>query len=607
LDGYNATVFAYGATGAGKTFTMLGEAHSPGLMLMTLGGLFSLVEELSLERDYQVKLSYLEIYNEVIRDLLNPSKSMLDIREDPAKGVMVANLTEIMPNTPEEVVDSIRKGNKRRTCEPTEANKTSSRSHAVLQIFVQQRDKAYDINSEVAVGKLSLIDLAGSERASNTKNRGMRLIEGANINKSLLSLANCINALCDANEKDPKVHIPYKDSKLTRLLKDSLGGNCRTVMVACISPYSGTYEDTHNTLEYANRAKNIKTKLHRNVVNVSHHISKYTVIISELRKEISHLRKSLKDSKTPSGSSGSEIQNFSIELNNHFKQEAKLRKSIHETEMQKAELEFQLFNKQLEYKKNSNKSLSQEINKIKSDIQTRNNSKENLESRLKQLESKRSFFYENWTKAGLREPYLTKLQVSMQQHAINLDNKGLQMKKSQDQAAFKQKELYIQLLEDQLRIRDNILSKQENFLSKKKINPPLEVQKAYKELQTIDEINSSMSKRPDNAKSQKFKKETKLPSLSPTRFKQHLPKMPRRNSGVRLSSQSKGSKTPIEKDQKLSISTDSDKNFLKPPDIASRFSNSPYVNSSKNSSTRAPKLPLQKTQKNSVSPGKKSY
>ena len=116
-----------------------------------------------------------------------------------------------------------------------------------------------------------------------------------------------------------------------------------------------------------------------------------------------------------------------------------------------------------------------------------------------------------------------------------------------------------------------------------------------------------MSKRPDNAKSQKFKKETKLPSLSPTRFKQHLPKMPRRNSGVRLSSQSKGSKTPIEKDQKLSISTDSDKNFLKPPDIASRFSNSPYVNSSKNSSTRAPKLPLQKTQKNSVSPGKKSY
>ena len=299
LEGYNATVFAYGATGAGKTFTMLGEAHSPGLMLMTLGGLFSLVEELSLERDYQVKLSYLEIYNEVIRDLLNPSKSMLDIREDPAKGVMVANLTEIMPNTPEEVVDSIRKGNKRRTCEPTEANKTSSRSHAVLQIFVQQRDKAYDINSEVAVGKLSLIDLAGSERASNTKNRGMRLIEGANINKSLLSLANCINALCDANEKGSKVHIPYRDSKLTRLLKDSLGGNCRTVMVACISPYSGTYEDTHNTLEYANRAKNIKTKLQRNVVNVSHHISKYTVIISELRKEISHLRKSLKDSKTP--------------------------------------------------------------------------------------------------------------------------------------------------------------------------------------------------------------------------------------------------------------------------------------------------------------------
>lgn len=165
----------------------------------------------------------------------------------------------------------LRIGNKNRTTEATDANETSSRSHAILQVVIEYRDKNSGTETEINFAKLSLIDLAGSERATSTGNKGARMMEGAAINKSLLALGNCINALAHAKPGD-KQYIPYRDSKLTRLLKDSLGGNCRTVMITCVSPSSATYEDTHNTLLYANRAKRIKNKVERNVVNVNYHI-----------------------------------------------------------------------------------------------------------------------------------------------------------------------------------------------------------------------------------------------------------------------------------------------------------------------------------------------
>lgn len=183
----------------------------------------------------------------------------MDLREDNVKGVCVAGVTEIMTTNVDEIMRYIRQGNRQRTKERTDANEASSRSHAVLQITVEHKDKAHGINAEINIAKLSLIDLAGSERASNTNNRGLRLVEGANINKSLLALGNCINALCEQTKMGPLAaknqHIPYRDSKLTRLLKDSLGGNCRTVMIANISPAFAAYEDTLNTLKYADRAK----------------------------------------------------------------------------------------------------------------------------------------------------------------------------------------------------------------------------------------------------------------------------------------------------------------------------------------------------------------
>ncbi|KAE8352649.1 P-loop containing nucleoside triphosphate hydrolase protein [Aspergillus coremiiformis] len=294
LDGYNATVFAYGATGCGKTHTITGTAQQPGIIFMTMQELFERIDERSGEKATEISLSYLEIYNETIRDLLvtGGSKGGLMLREDSNKSVSVSGLSSHHPQTVQQVMDMIMRGNECRTMSPTEANATSSRSHAVLQINVAQKDRNADVNEPHTMATLSIIDLAGSERASATKNRGERLFEGANINKSLLALGSCINALCDPRKRN---HVPYRNSKLTRLLKFSLGGNCRTVMIVCVSPSSQHFDETQNTLRYANRAKNIQTKVTRNVFNVNRHVKDFLVKIDEQMNLINELKAQQKD------------------------------------------------------------------------------------------------------------------------------------------------------------------------------------------------------------------------------------------------------------------------------------------------------------------------
>lgn len=190
IDGFNATVFAYGATGAGKTYTMIGTPENPGNMYLTIKDLFEQVQKTQSEKKYQIKVSFLEIYNEMIRDLLILSTDILELREDSDKGIHVAGLKEIDVDTPEEVMELLVFGNNNRMQEATGVNETSSRSHAILEIRVEQSNKTEGIDEDVKIGKLSMIDLAGSERAARTNNRGMRMIEGAKINRSLLSLGN---------------------------------------------------------------------------------------------------------------------------------------------------------------------------------------------------------------------------------------------------------------------------------------------------------------------------------------------------------------------------------------------------------------------------------
>ena len=338
VNGYNATVFAYGATGAGKTYTMLGNDINPGIMPLTLRELFNKVNSFN-DREYKLKFWYLEIYNENIRDLLkfmgrnNSSNNLnntdnnislttneyLDLREDPERGVVVNGITEVNVTNSNDMLKILKRGNRNRTQEATGANETSSRSHAILQVSVEYKDKNSGIDIEIKFSKLSLIDLAGSERASATQNRGIRLIEGANINRSLLTLGNCINALCDASMKgNKKPYIPYRDSKLTRLLKDSLGGNARTVMIANISPSINTFEDTYNTLKYANRAKNIKTFVTRNVLSAQYHISNYVNIINNLKEEVSQLKRQLQMKNGTNNNNNTYNNNFNTDNFNNI-------------------------------------------------------------------------------------------------------------------------------------------------------------------------------------------------------------------------------------------------------------------------------------------------
>ncbi|NXE11788.1 KI18B protein, partial [Lophotis ruficrista] len=291
LNGYNCSVFAYGATGAGKTYTMLGSEKSPGIMYLTMVELYKRIEARKKEKSCEVLVSYQEVYNEQIHDLLEP-KGPLPIREDPEKGVVVQGLSFHQPASAEQLLEMLANGNKNRTQHPTDANATSSRSHAIFQICVKQQDRVGGLTQDLQVAKMSLIDLAGSERASVAKTRGERLREGANINRSLLALVNVLKALADAKSK--KTHIPYRDSKLTRLLKDSIGGNCRTVMIAAVSPSPLAYEDTYSTLKYANRAKEIKMSLKCNVLSFDCHISKYVVVCEQLKAEVADLQAKLR-------------------------------------------------------------------------------------------------------------------------------------------------------------------------------------------------------------------------------------------------------------------------------------------------------------------------
>jgi hypothetical protein len=301
LDGFNATVFAYGNTGAGKTHTMIGSPSEPGIMLRIMNDLFHYCQKAGqVQRSgFKITVSFLEVYNENIKDLLSETQEYLDLREDPIAGPVVSGILEIEAKNSDEIMNLLQTGNQRRTQQPTAANEVSSRSHAVFQVVVECKDRAPGTVANIKVGKLSLVDLAGSERAANTKNSGKRLVEGANINRSLLALGNCINALGEKGNKGN--FVPYRDSKLTRLLKDSLGGNCRTVMIANISSAESCFEETLNTLKYANRAKNIKTNVQRNVLNVNHHISEYVNLIANLRAEIKILKDQISTAPTSPG------------------------------------------------------------------------------------------------------------------------------------------------------------------------------------------------------------------------------------------------------------------------------------------------------------------
>ncbi|XP_041507227.1 kinesin-like protein KIF1B isoform X9 [Microtus oregoni] len=295
FEGYNVCIFAYGQTGAGKSYTMMGkqEESQAGIIPQLCEELFEKINDnCNEEMSYSVEVSYMEIYCERVRDLLNPkNKGNLRVREHPLLGPYVEDLSKLAVTSYTDIADLMDAGNKARTVAATNMNETSSRSHAVFTIVFTQKKHDTETNlSTEKVSKISLVDLAGSERADSTGAKGTRLKEGANINKSLTTLGKVISALaevdnCTSKSKKKKKtdFIPYRDSVLTWLLRENLGGNSRTAMVAALSPADINYDETLSTLRYADRAKQIKCNA---VINEDPNAK----LVRELKEEVTRLK-----------------------------------------------------------------------------------------------------------------------------------------------------------------------------------------------------------------------------------------------------------------------------------------------------------------------------
>lgn len=314
LQGYNASIIAYGQTGAGKTHTMTGTltGEGRGIIPRSVDDIFEHIsqdfhrEEATMDApvNYLVRASYLQIYNEVISDLLKPDSKNLMIREDAKRGVFVEGLSEWVVRTPADVYDLMSRGAEARMTGSTRLNQLSSRSHAIFILVVEKSyiskgsDSGGQMQRSVCMGKLNLVDLAGSERVHLTGARGARLEESKKINQSLSALGNVIGALTDPKRTQVKAHIPYRDSKLTRILEDSLGGNCKTTFVAVISPAVEAFSESLSTLKFANRAKRVKNAPRVNEdENQRTLLKKYERELKRLRAELQARGKDLVDKR----------------------------------------------------------------------------------------------------------------------------------------------------------------------------------------------------------------------------------------------------------------------------------------------------------------------
>ncbi|XP_043280889.1 kinesin-like protein KIF3A isoform X2 [Venturia canescens] len=316
LQGYNGTIFAYGQTGTGKTFTMSGAKTSPqlrGIIPNTFAQIFGHIAKAHDNQKFLVRATYLEIYNEEVRDLLGKDQNTrLEVKERPDIGVFVKDLSGYVVNNADDLDRIMTLGNKNRVVGATAMNVSSSRSHAIFTITVESSQLGEDGEQHVKMGKLHLVDLAGSERQSKTKASGVRLREATKINLSLSTLGNVISALVDGQSS----HVPYRNSKLTRLLQDSLGGNSKTLMCANVSPADINYDETISTLRYANRAKNIKNRARVNE-------DPKDALLRQFQDEIEQLRKQLEENGTEI--SGSDVESEESEENGETKRDRKSR------------------------------------------------------------------------------------------------------------------------------------------------------------------------------------------------------------------------------------------------------------------------------------------
>ncbi|VDN55210.1 unnamed protein product [Dracunculus medinensis] len=384
LKGYNGTILAYGQTGTGKTYTMSGRTDSlehAGIIPNSFAHIFNSIAKCEQDKTFLVRVSYLEIYNEEIRDLLARSPMhRLEIKERNDIGVYVKDLSNVTVSSADHMQRLMNFGNSNRSVSSTKMNVESSRSHAIFTVTIECSE-LIDGRNHLTQGKLQLVDLAGSERQSKAESNGQRLKEASRINLSLSSLGNVISALIDSKA----AHVPYRNSKLTRLLQDSLGGNSKTVMCANIGPASYNYDETISTLRYANRAKNIK-----NVVRINE--DPKDALLRKFQLEIDHLKKLLANEE--SSDSDEEMGKKS-----EAKEMPKRQKGGYDERIIELEKNIELKRNELQRTKGL---AEEERNILANELQTREvelararNEHEELVKKLKQLERKLIFGGEN--------------------------------------------------------------------------------------------------------------------------------------------------------------------------------------------------------------------
>ncbi|CAL1294918.1 unnamed protein product [Larinioides sclopetarius] len=358
LEGYNGTIFAYGQTGTGKTFTMEGNrdiAEQKGIIPNSFAHIFGHIAKAEGDKRFLVRATYLEIYNEEVRDLLGKDQSVcLEVKERPDIGVYVKNLTGVVVKNADDLDRIMTLGSKNRVVGATNMNLHSSRSHAIFSITVESCEEGFDRKEHIRAGKLHLVDLAGSERQSKTGSSGQRLIEATKINLSLSTLGNVISALVDGKS----THIPYRNSKLTRLLQDSLGGNAKTLMCANIGPAGYNYDESLSTLRYANRAKNIKNKAKINE-------DPKDTMLKKFKDEIEELKKQLEDCSEGGTESGEDISEKGEE---ETKPKVHRKKAFSEEETKKMQEQIEEDRKKLAERKDI---LEEERTKISSELERR--------------------------------------------------------------------------------------------------------------------------------------------------------------------------------------------------------------------------------------------
>ncbi|XP_055829962.1 kinesin-like protein KIN-7C, mitochondrial isoform X2 [Solanum dulcamara] len=328
MEGINGTVFAYGVTSSGKTHTMHGEQKSPGIIPLAVKDVFGIIQETP-GREYLLRVSYLEIYNEVINDLLDPTGQNLRVRED-AQGTYVEGIKEEVVLSPAHALSLIASGEEHRHVGSNNFNLLSSRSHTIFTLTIESSPRGGNQGEEVALSQLHLIDLAGSE-SSKTETTGLRRREGSFINKSLLTLGTVISKLTD----EKSTHIPYRDSKLTRLLQSSLSGHGRVSLICTVTPASSNTEETHNTLKFAYRSKHVEIKASQNkIIDEKSLIKKYQREISCLKEELDLLKRGIMENQKV-GPSQDDLVNLKLQLEAG---QVKLQSRLEEEEQAKAAL-----------------------------------------------------------------------------------------------------------------------------------------------------------------------------------------------------------------------------------------------------------------------------